>query len=424
MNDSIAAVTAHLLRRLNEVMQRLGMGPAVFDNPDTRFADAFDSMAMVEFLEILAEDYGVTASAIEECVNRRFGTVAELAARLHAARWAPRGQQGSPGTVAPAIRAAPQASLQPCWLAATAARLPEATQSAACINEALKRPPGWLERHAGIQERRVWGKEDPLAAAAEAAYVCLDRAGLSSEKVGTLLVTSEAPPMLTGLAAALHHRLRLQPNVVALEIGGACTGFLNALWTGQALLHQKRAILVIAVEAPTRYLHLQPGPAGENAALFGDAAAAALLCGEPQADEAVPLAPVLLGVDGSGTGLLQVDASRGAPELHMRRIKLASRAVEAMAGSVSELASRHGLPMSKVAAVVAHGGNGRLPGLLARKLGLPPDRVWSETSRTGNLGSASLPVAWASRHPQPRGPVIWTAVGAGLTWGAAITGQF
>src|SRR5438132_3918458 len=177
MNDSIAATTAHLLRRLNEVMQRLGMGPAVFDNPDTRFADGLDSMAMVEFLEILAEDYGVTASAIEECVNRRFGTVAELAARLHAARWAPRDKEDPPGTAAPAIPAASEASLQPCWLAATAARLPEATQSAACINEALKRPPGWLERHAGIQERRVWGQQDPLAAAVEAASTCLDRAG-------------------------------------------------------------------------------------------------------------------------------------------------------------------------------------------------------------------------------------------------------
>jgi 3-oxoacyl-[acyl-carrier-protein] synthase III len=73
-------------------------------------------------------------------------------------------------------------------------------------------------------------------------------------------------------------------------------------------------------------------------------------------------------------------------------------------------------------AVVCHGGNGRLPELLARQLGLPPERVWSETPRTGNLGSASLPTAWAAHRPVPQGPVAWAAVGAGLTWGAAITG--
>ncbi|HMC90424.1 MAG TPA: 3-oxoacyl-[acyl-carrier-protein] synthase III C-terminal domain-containing protein, partial [Gemmataceae bacterium] len=62
------------------------------------------------------------------------------------------------------------------------------------------------------------------------------------------------------------------------------------------------------------------------------------------------------------------------------------------------------------------------PSLLARKLGLPPERVWSETETTGNLGSASLPVAWAARESRPPGPVICTAVGAGLTWGAAMLG--
>ena len=64
-----------------------------------------------------------------------------------------------------------------------------------------------------------------------------------------------------------------------------------------------------------------------------------------------------------------------------------------------------------------------MPDLLARKLGVPPDRVWSDTAMTGNLGSASLPVAWASRAQAPNGPVIWTAVGAGLMWGSALLDQ-
>ena len=61
--------------------------------------------------------------------------------------------------------------------------------------------------------------------------------------------------------------------------------------------------------------------------------------------------------------------------------------------------------------------------LLAGKLGLPSDKVWSETPTTGNLGSASLAVAWAAHQPGPSGPVIWTAVGAGLGWGAALIGE-
>jgi 3-oxoacyl-[acyl-carrier-protein] synthase III len=60
--------------------------------------------------------------------------------------------------------------------------------------------------------------------------------------------------------------------------------------------------------------------------------------------------------------------------------------------------------------------------LLARQLSMPPERVWSETATTGNLGTASLPVAWAAHQPVEAGPVAWSAVGAGMTWGAALTG--
>jgi 3-oxoacyl-[acyl-carrier-protein] synthase-3 len=91
-----------------------------------------------------------------------------------------------------------------------------------------------------------------------------------------------------------------------------------------------------------------------------------------------------------------------------------------LAETVRELCSRNQLRPDQLAAVIAHGGNGRIPALLARRLGLPTERALSETARTGNLGSASLPIAWASCDLSVSHPVIWTAVGAGLQWGAVL----
>src|SRR5207237_5737386 len=113
----------------------------------------------------------------------------------------------------------------------------------------------------------------------------------------------------------------------------------------------------------------------------------------------------------------------GAVALHMRGTELASRAIHVVADSTEEMAARHGLGLSQLAAVVAHGGNGRMPALLALKLGLPPERVWSETSSTGNLGSASLPVAWATQTQRPSAPVLWAEGGDELTWGTVLTGN-
>ncbi len=421
MTYTIQDATAHLLRRLNDVLQRLEKSTSAVEDPNGPLADLLDSMAMVEWLAVLAEDYGVTMAAIEECLGHRIGTIAQMAAQLHSAGWELHGVE-SPRTAPARAASVPTAFVRPCWLIRTSVQLPDTIESAASINEKLQRPAGWLERHAGIHQRRIWADQDSLAAASQAGHACLYGACWPTEAVGALLVTSEAPPLLTGLAAGLHHRLRLDPRALAIEIGGACTGFLAACRMAQGLLDQVGSVLVIAVEAATRYLHVQPGLAGEDAALFGDAAAACLLCREPQGPDALPVGPVVLGTDGSGGGLLQAELIQHGVEFRMRRFELASRAVEAMARSVRELAGRHELPISQLNAVVAHGGNGRLPGLLARKLGLPPERIWSETPQTGNLGSASLPVAWAA-HPPPEGPSVWTAVGAGLMWGAAMLGN-
>jgi 3-oxoacyl-[acyl-carrier-protein] synthase III len=420
MNPALHDVTARLLDRLSLVRANLGYVPAAGTDPDACFADLVDSMAMVEFLGLVADDCGVTPGVIEECTGRRFGTVAELATALLAAGLLPHSRRDTPAVVVAPRRDTPPPGAA-CWLAATAVRLPRTVQPAARLDEGLQRPPGWLEEHAGIRQRHVWAEEDPLAAAVEAARECLDRAGVLLEEVRALLVTSEAPPLLAGLAAALHHRLDLRPETAALEVGGACTGFLAALWLGQRLLPACGVVAVIAVEAPSCFLRVEPGPAGEAAALFGDAAAAALLCGHATAAESVALAEVVLGVDGGAGHLLRVERRpAGQVEVAMDGGALASRAVRAMVEGVRGITERHDLAVADLTAVVMHGGNGRMPGLLARQLGLPPERVWSETARTGNLGSASLPAALAARRP-PRGPVAWTAAGAGLTWATALT---
>jgi 3-oxoacyl-[acyl-carrier-protein] synthase-3 len=419
----------HLLGRLRRVQADLGVGMVAPDNPSARFADVLDSMGLVEFLAVLAEDCGVTPAALEQCVQRRFGTVAEFAAALQAAGLEPRGQAEAPSSVpsrspSPAPSETAPAALPNGWLASTVACLPDTIQPAAVLNAALHRPSRWLESHAGIHQRCIWADQDPLQAAVQAGRQCLDRAGLLVEEVGVVLVTSEAPPLLTGLAAALHHRLDLRPSTVALDVGGACTGFLAALWLGQAMLARVGIVLVICLEAPTRFLEIHPGPAGEAAALFGDGAAACLLCSQAAAKDAVPLAEVELGVDGKDGSLIQVACSPGSKwQLHLDGVPLATRAVRVMAQSVFDQVQRSGLVLSDLAAIVAHGGNGRLPALLARRLGLRSASVWSEPAVTGNLGSASLPVAWAAHSLASQAPVVWTAVGAGLTWGACLTGR-
>ena len=431
-------VKTRVLDLLRQIQERSGDSASPDGDENTSFADTLDSTAMLEFIASLADACGVPPETIQGCVDRQFTTVGDLAASLHAAGLVPNGKADvTPGLLSgprseKTLRrivsrgAFPHTIRSPdtpgtIWLGGAAACLPKAVEPAGVIDQRLGRPNGWLERHAGIRQRRVWADQDPLDAAADAAHACLEKAGFRLADVGALLVTSEAPPVLAGLASATHHRLRLRPSTVALEIGGACTGFLTAMWMAQSLVSRVGMVLVIAIEAATRYLKVQPGEAGEGSALFGDGVAACIFSGEPVGSKGVQVNDVLLGRDGSVGDVLRIErTSTGSVEIRMKRIELAGRAIEAMAHSAQEMAKRHRLAASDLAAVVAHGGNGRMPPLLARQLGISPELVWSETAMTGNLGSASIPVAWATRFARLSGPAIWTAAGAGLTWGAAL----
>jgi 3-oxoacyl-[acyl-carrier-protein] synthase III/acyl carrier protein len=424
---TLADLESRLLDRLREVQRTLGIEPPAAD-AGVRFADAVDSMGLVEFLALLAEDLGVSVEAIEQVAGRRFGTVAELAAALSAAGLAAAPSAGEQQRFLPSLlgregQSVRGPALGPAWLAATAVRLPAARQPAAAIDALLGRPPGWLEAHAGIRSRHLWVEEDPLDVAARSAADCLEQGAFPLSAVSGLLVTSEAPPLPAGLAAALHHRLGLPPACAALEIGGACTGFLAALWIARRFLAPDAGVLVLAIEAPSRWLATKSGAAGEAAALFGDGAAGCLLTGRPAGPSPLGLLDVVLETDGGAGGLLGVAHSpeRGF-ELVMDGPALAQRAVRAMARAVRQMAGRHGLEVADLDAVVMHGGNGRIPALLARCLGLPPERVRSATANAGNLGSASLPAAWAAGRPAggSRPAVVWTAAGAGLQWGAAL----
>jgi 3-oxoacyl-[acyl-carrier-protein] synthase III len=415
MNDP---VVESLTRRLLDAVSLVGR--ARCDDPHAAVGDLFDSMGLVEFLFLVARDHGTTPEVIEDCVGRNFGTIAELATAMVKAGLIKTGDQGLPSREQEPTSTR---KYNACWLGGTTVHLPQAVQAANEIDRLLQRPPGWLERRAGIKMRRCWQSEDAVAAAADAGKESLHRSAVRMEEVGALLVTSEAPPLLAGLAAGLHHHLGVRSDVPALEIGGACTGFLTALWLARTLLASLDNILIVSVEAPTRYFPLKPGTAGEAAALFGDGAAACLVSRQRRGNGFVPVADVTLAVDGSAGSLINIPYRPGhGVELSFQKMALAMLAVRAMAQAVHDMTQRNALAVRDLAAVVVHGGNGRMPAMLARQLELPPERVWSETARTGNLGSASLPVAWAAHEAITDAPVVWTAVGAGLTWGAALMG--
>ena len=84
----------------------------------------------------------------------------------------------------------------------------------------------------------------------------------------------------------------------------------------------------------------------------------------------------LLRVEGSG---------RGGVSVRMEGPRLASRAVDSIAELIRQTAQRHELPLAELAGAIIHGGNGRMPALVAKRAARVRMQVASQGRRLSVL---------------------------------------
>ena len=91
---------------------------------------------------------------------------------------------------------------------------------------------------------------------------------------------------------------------------------------------------------------------------------------------------------------------------------------------IADLLARNQLHPSDVAGFLLHQANQNLLDRVARSLGVPEQRLFTNIRRYGNTSSASMLIAaaeWQEAHGfQPHVPVVMAAFGAGFHWGALL----
>jgi len=91
---------------------------------------------------------------------------------------------------------------------------------------------------------------------------------------------------------------------------------------------------------------------------------------------------------------------------------------------VEEALAANGLTGKDIDWLVPHQANQRIIDGMAKKLGLPGERVVSTVARHANTSAASIPLALAEAASdgriKPGQLVLLEAIGGGLTWGASV----
>ena len=91
-----------------------------------------------------------------------------------------------------------------------------------------------------------------------------------------------------------------------------------------------------------------------------------------------------------------------------------------MCNSCVEIMERNNLSHDDITWVVPHQANLRIIDAVARRMGVPYEKVMVNIERYGNTSSATIPIClWEWEHKLKKGDVlVMTSFGAGFTWGA------
>jgi 3-oxoacyl-[acyl-carrier-protein] synthase III len=274
----------------------------------------------------------------------------------------------------------------------------------------------WILQSTGIEERRYAADEDTVASLGLlAAQNCLQNAGATATDLGMILVASgSSERFCPGPASQVAAGLGLT-SISALDIPVASCGSLIGLSLASRLTAQVGPVLVVGAEIMSRRVDRTP-EGKDTAILFGDGAGACLI--DPNAGFA-RIADSLLATDGTAAEILKIEKER----LAMEGKSVILQAYRKMPRAINDLLARNSLAASDVAVFLLHQANLNLIERVAAGIKVPIDRFFINIGRYGNTSSASLLIAadeWRKSYPEPTLPIVFSAFGAGLNWGALL----
>ncbi|NOZ95371.1 MAG: beta-ketoacyl-ACP synthase 3 [Acidobacteria bacterium] len=307
------------------------------------------------------------------------------------------------------------------------AAIPERNVASEDLERQLGLPAGWIERRTGVRRRPVAAPEESTSGlAVRAGERALAEAGVAPGDVVLLLLATSTPDYpLPPTAPFVAHRLGLT-HAGAVDVAGACAGFLYAVAMADPYVRAHRApVLIIGANVLTR--RVSPSDP-MTAPLFADGAGAVVL---GPAGTGRGVIATVLAADGANPREVWVPAGGSRRPLsteavaggeHLMRIdggrQFYRTAVRAMAKIGREALRCAGLSAADVDWWVPHQASRRLIAEAGRLLGIPEERTVDIVAEHGNSSAASIPTALASAARsdlvRPGHLVLLTAVGSGL----------
>lgn len=312
--------------------------------------------------------------------------------------------------------------------------VPEKIVSNFDIEKMVETSDTWIAERTGIRRRHVAADGEVTSdMAANAAKAAIEAAGLTAADIDMIIVatiTSDSP--MPACAVHVQQKIGAQ-NIPAFDLAAACGGFVFGLRIADQFITTgaARRVLVVGAELLSRVVNWTDRT---TCVLFGDGAGAVVV--GPSDDDGRGVLASRIFTDGSLASALVIPAGGSAEPttqasidakrntIHMQGQDVFRTAVKNLSSASAAVLEDAGVEASAVDWVVAHQANLRILTQVSDRLAVPMEKFVINIQEYGNTSSASIPIALDEAvrdgRIKPGQTVLMCALGAGISWGAAL----
>ncbi|MCC8376937.1 MAG: ketoacyl-ACP synthase III [Rickettsia endosymbiont of Graphium doson] len=283
----------------------------------------------------------------------------------------------------------------------------------------------WIRTRTGISQRHIAGDTEYTShIALKAAEKAIADAGILVNEIDLIITCTTTPDnSFPSVATRLQGYLGLI-NVPSFDLQAVCAGFVYGVQVANSLISsgKYKTILLIGAEKMTSLLDWEDRA---TCVLFGDGAGSIIL---QRSDDNSGVIDSNIFSSGTDYEILYtnggVSMNGNSGKIIMQGQKLFRLAVEKMHQSIEELLRNNNFNVNDIDYFIPHQANIRIINKLAELLNVEDHKVVKTVEKHANCSAASIPLALstlkASNKIKKGDIILFSAIGAGLTWGSAL----
>ena len=316
-------------------------------------------------------------------------------------------------------------------ITAVGAYVPEEKLTNAELEKMVDTNDDWIVVRTGIKERRILkdSSKGTSFMAIKAAEDLLRKRNLDPKEIDAVILASITPDMNVAATAAYVASEIGATNAFGYDLQAACSGFLYGMSNSSNMIASGRyqKVLLIGADKMSSIIDYSDRT---TSIIFGDGAGAVLF--EPS-ESGYGFEDEFLRSDGAGRTFLNIKAGgslfptseetlkRGMHNLYQDGKTVFKYAVSEMSNAIEQILKRNEINQEKISYLVPHQANKRIIDAIAKRIGLPDEKVMTNIEYFGNTTAATLPLLLKDYESKlsPGDRLVFAAFGGGFTWGAA-----